>query len=75
MIPYDPLWKKIVDLKLSKTQMAEKVGISKNTLAKMGKNEYVALEIIERICMKLEILVQDVITVVPDSAGNGSDEG
>lgn len=38
MISYDPLWKKLIDLKLSKTQMAEKTGISKNTLAKLGKN-------------------------------------
>ena len=66
MISYDPLWKKLIDLKLSKTQMAEKAGISKNTLAKLGKNEYVALEMVERICMKLEIPVQDVLEVRPD---------
>lgn len=71
MISYDPLWKKCIDLKLSKTQMAEKTGISKNTLAKLGKNEYVALEMIERICMKLECPVEDVLEVRPDdSAGN-----
>lgn len=48
MISYDPLWKKLIDLGLSKTQMAEKAGISRNTLAKMGKNEYIALEMIEK---------------------------
>ena len=66
MISYDPLWKKCIDLKLSKTQMAEKAEISKNTLAKLGKNEYVALEMIERICMNLEIPVQDVLEVRSD---------
>ena len=66
MISYDPLWKKCIDLRLSKTQMAEKAGISKNTLAKLGKNEYVALEMIERICMNLEIPVQDVLEVRSD---------
>lgn len=78
MISYDPLWKKIIDLRLSKTQMAERTGISKNTLAKMGKNEYVSLEVIERICMKLSIPVEDVVEVragkddvrPDDSAGN-----
>ena len=51
--------------------MAEKAGISRNTLAKMGKNEYIALEMIERICMKLELPVQDVLEVrCDDSAGN-----
>jgi len=68
---YDPLWKKLNDLGLSKTQMAEKAGISSNTLAKMGKNEYIALEMIERICMKLELPVQDVLEVrCDDSVGN-----
>ena len=28
IISYDPLWKKLIDLGLSKTQMAEKAGIS-----------------------------------------------
>lgn len=62
-ISYDPLWKKLVDLKLTRTQMAERAGISKNTLAKMGKGEYVSLEMIERICVGLEIQVYDVIEV------------
>ncbi len=70
MILYDPLWKKLIDLKLSKTQLAEKAGISKNTLAKLGKNEYVALEMIERICMKLEIPVEEVLEVRPDDTAS-----
>jgi len=71
IISYDPLWKKLIDLKFSKTEMAEKCGISKNTLAKLGKNEYVALEMIERICLKLEIPVEDVLEVrCDDPTGN-----
>ena len=71
MISYDPLWKKLIDLKFSKTEMAEKCGRSKNTLAKLGKNEYVALEMIERICLKLEIPVEDVLEVrCDDPTGN-----
>lgn len=67
-ISYDPLWKKLVDLKLTKTQMAEKAGISKNTLAKMGKNEYVALEMIERICTALDCDIVDVISCLPSNS-------
>jgi len=71
LISYDPLWKKLIDLKFSKTETAEKCGISKNTLAKLGKNEYVALEMIERICLKLEIPVEDVLEVrCDDPTGN-----
>lgn len=71
MISYDPLWKKLIDLGLSKTQMAEKAGISRNTLAKMGKNEYIALEMIERISVKLEIPIQDVLEVKPTPETEG----
>lgn len=67
-ISYDPLWKKLVDLKLTKTQMAEKAGISKNTLAKMRKNEYVALEMIERICTALDCDIVDVISCLPSNS-------
>ena len=49
-VSYDPLWKKLIDLQMTKTELQEKVGFSKSTLAKMRKNEYVALEVIERIC-------------------------
>ena len=38
-ISYDPLWKKLIDAKLTKTELAEKVGISRTTISKMGKNE------------------------------------
>ena len=51
-ISYNPLWKHLIEIEMTRTQMAEWVGISRNTLAKMGRNEYVALEIIERICNK-----------------------
>ncbi len=45
-VSYDPLWKKLIDLQMTKTELQEKVGFSKSTLAKMRKNEYVALEVI-----------------------------
>ena len=52
-------------------KLAEKAGISRNTLAKMGKNEYIALEMIGRICMKLELPIQDVLEVrCDDTASN-----
>ena len=60
-ITYKPLWKKLIDQKMTRTQMAERVGISRNTLAKMGKDEHVSLDIIERICDRMDLKVSDVI--------------
>ncbi len=39
-LSYDPLWKKPVEMKIKKSELAEKAGISKNTVTKMFKNEY-----------------------------------
>jgi DNA-binding Xre family transcriptional regulator len=64
-VSYDPLWKKLIDLRMTKTELQDVAGFSKSTLAKMRKNEYVALEVIERICNTLDCDVSDVISVLP----------
>ena len=65
-LSYDPLWKKLIDLKMTKTELAERVGISRTTISKMGKNEIVSLEIILKICQKLDCDVIDVLSILPD---------
>ena len=65
-LSYDPLWKKLIDLKMTKTELAERVGISRTTISKMGKNEIVSLEIILKICRKLDCDVIDVLSILPD---------
>lgn len=67
-ISYDPLWKKLIDLKMNKSQLCEKAKISKSTMTKMGKDEYVALDVIERICTALDCDVYDVIEARQDPA-------
>ena len=62
-LTYDPLWDTLKDKKLKKTDLCDKAGLSRSTLAKMGKEEYVALEVVERICNGLSCQVQDVIEV------------
>ena len=64
-ISYDPLWKKLIDLKMTKTELIGKAGISKSTLAKMRKDEYVALEVIEKIANALDCDVVDILTIIP----------
>lgn len=61
VISYNPLWKKLIDLKLTKMDLVNRVGLSKATVAKMGKDEYVALDVIVRICNALNCEIYDVI--------------
>lgn len=64
-VSYNPLWKRLIDLQMTKTELQEAAGFSKSTLAKMRKDEFVALEVIERICNTLDCDVADVVSALP----------
>lgn len=63
MISYDPLWKLLIDKKITKTELREKVGFSTNTLSKLSKNESVTLSILEKICLCLNCEIEDVVEI------------
>ena len=63
-ISYDKLWKMLIDKKMNKTQLKESAGISTNVVAKLGKNESVTLESMERICKTLHCNIGDVVEFV-----------
>jgi len=48
---------------MKKSQLKEKAGISSNALAKLGKNESVSLDTIQKICVCLDCDIGDVIEV------------
>lgn len=68
MISYKPLWVTLVDRDLKKKDLIEMADISSATVAKMGKNEYVALEVIDKICAALNCEISDVVAHVKDAA-------
>ena len=61
IISYKPLFKLLLEKDMTKTQLREAVGFSTSTLAKMSKNEYVSLEIIDNICLYLDCKIEDVV--------------
>ena len=62
MISYNRLWHLLLDQNMKKTQLCEKAGISSSTLAKLGKNEIVSIEVLERICDTLGCDIGDVMS-------------
>lgn len=60
-ISYDKLWKLLIDKKMNRTQLKDASGISFNVLAKMGKNEFVSMESLYKICMALNCNICDVM--------------
>lgn len=63
IISYKPLFKLLLEKDMTKTQLREAVGFSTSTLAKMSKNEYVSLEIIDNICLYLNCKIEDVVEI------------
>ena len=66
-ISYDRLWKLLIDKKINKTQLKELAGISTNAVAKLGKNESVSLETLEKICVTLTCDIGDIVGFVPEN--------
>lgn len=63
MVSYDPLWKLLIDKQLKKLELCKVADISTATLAKMGKREYVALQVLEKICLALDCKIEDVVEI------------
>jgi len=65
-ITYRPLFHLLVDKGMKKTDLIEKVGISRMTTAKFAKNEYVASKVIEKLCLYFKCQPGDIYEVVED---------
>jgi DNA-binding Xre family transcriptional regulator len=65
-ISYKKLWKLLIDREMMKKELAEQVGISTASIAKLGKNQNVNTEILLKICIALKCDVSDIMEVVPD---------
>jgi DNA-binding helix-turn-helix protein len=61
-ISYKKLWKLLIDLKMNKTQLREISGVSHNVIAKLWKNELVAMELLLKIAATLNVDVSEIIS-------------
>ena len=66
-VSYNKLWKKLIDLSLSKTQLRELSGISTVTLAKLSKNQTVSMEALIKICTALRCDLNDICEFIQDT--------
>lgn len=64
MISYQPLWVTLAKKNMKKKDLYDVA--SSATIARMGKGEYVALEVLDKICSKLNCPIQDVIEWSPE---------
>lgn len=64
-VSYNKLWKLLIDKGMKRTELRDAVSMSTNTLAKLGKNDYISLEILDRICTYLKCDIGDVMEFIP----------
>ena len=60
-VSFDKLWKLLIDRKMNRTDLKDAAEISFNVLAKMGRNEFVSLESLHKICQTLSCDIGDIM--------------
>ena len=64
---YNKLWKLMIDKKMNKTQLRTTAKISSNAMAKLGRDESVPIETLEKICEVLHCDIGDIMDFLPES--------
>lgn len=67
-ITYKKLWKLLIDRDMKKKDLQKAAGISSASITKLGKNENVNTEIIEKICVALDCDVSDIMEMTSEEA-------
>lgn len=66
VLSYNKLWKLLIDKKIRKMQLKAMAGLGTTTLAKLGKDQPVSMDVMMRICKVLECNIGDIMDVLPD---------
>ena len=66
-VSYNKLWKLLIDKNMKKKELSEAAGISNTLIAKLGKNENVTVDSLERLCLALNCNIEDIIEIKSDN--------
>ena len=65
-VTYGKLWKLLEEKGMKKIELQRKAGISGNILARMGRDEYISMESVEKICYVLNCRTDDILEFIPE---------
>ena len=63
-VSYKKLFKILIDRNMKKKDLQKLAELSPSTMAKLSKDEYVRMEVIVKICGKLNVDVGDIMEIV-----------
>lgn len=68
-VNYKPLWKMLIDRDISKQKLREMTSIARSTMVKMANNEYVAMDVLVRICVAMDCGMDDIVEIERNNGG------
>ena len=66
-ISYKKLWKLLIDREMKKKDPQIAAGISSASITKMGKNQNVSTETLQKVCTALNCNIADIIEMTPEN--------
>ena len=62
-VTYNKLWKILIDKSMNKGDLREATGMGPSTMAKLGKDETVSMDVMLRICEALHCDIGEIMEV------------
>ena len=69
-VSYKKLWKLMIDKNMNKGELRLMTGIGTNTLAKLGKDQLVSMEVLLKICENLNCDISNICEFVDNGENN-----
>lgn len=66
-ISYKKLWIRIIEKDMTNAQVRERSKVSSSTFTKLKHNEYVSLEVLERIAKELDCEIGDLVEIIREN--------
>jgi DNA-binding Xre family transcriptional regulator len=63
---YNKLWKLLIDKKMLKKDLMSATGLTTTTLAKMGKDLPVSMDVLGRVCNALDCNIGDIVDYIEE---------
>ena len=66
-VSYKKLWKLLIDKDMKKKDLQKVAKLSPSIVAKLGRNENISMDVLGRICLALECIIEEVMEFIPDN--------
>ncbi len=65
-VSYKKLFKLMIDKDIKKKELKEMASIGNSTMAKLGNNENITIEVLAKICNAMDCTLDDIVEIIPD---------